>query len=187
MKTIKKVTALLLSMVLFFSFVTTYVLADDDVSHATIAYQCIRSDGERAANFYIDGSVIESYAEAGGSLNSTQSWFVNARTYVENFFPEEDVHYGLYQSLAYVNLDVYCEHGNITSREDIMWCDPDDDMAYAWIRANGSSDGCLIDFLTEHMLYGGIPLYDEIDSQHFWQYADTETILIFTDPNYPRT
>lgn len=183
MKTIKKVTALILSTVLLFSFVTTNVLAVE--IHNIYFIKCIRSEGSVSANFHVDGSVIGSYAEAGGSINGTSTWFVNARTYVENYHPEGSVWHTLYTTAAYVNLSVYCEHETKTTRENYKKCDLDDSLVYAWVRDRSTSDGCLYDFVTEHRLLEGIIYYEPDDTNNYYQFADSETIHFYTEDNYP--
>lgn len=185
MKKFKRIATFVLSMVMVFSFVVTYAFAEDDITHPTYLIQCFRSEGSVSANFHANNSVLDSYAEAGGSLNATSNCFLNARTYAENFHPQGTVWYSLFTNAGYVSIEAYCEHGTITTREHYMKCEKDDAMVYAGVRFTASSDGCLVDFVSEHKLLEGILRYEPDNTEYYYQYANSETIYFYTEDNYP--
>ena len=62
-------------------------------------------------------------------------------------------------------------------------------MEYALVRSSASASGCeyscLPDFVTEHIIFEGTKFFEPEDSSTYYQYADTETIIIHSEEDYP--
>lgn len=185
MKTIKKVTALLLSMVLLFSFVTTHVFAYD------FRYsQYLESDTYKIMYFHKDGEQIDSYARVRGDTWTAQDCNITCTTYVTNYHLDSEWT-SLLTMVAVVY--VYSEYDNGMSGTETVYakCLEDDEYAIARGDVGNSIDyepefENIESFASEHWLLEGYLRYDPAKDEfgdHFYQYSD-DTLIIHSDPDY---
>lgn len=185
MKTIKKVTALLLSMVLLFSFVVTQAFAFDSRYS-----QYLESDTYKIMYFHKDDEQIDSYARVTGDTWTAQDCNIGCRTYVTNYHLDSEWT-SLFTMVAVVY--VYSEYDNGMSGEETVYakCLLNDELAIARATVGSSIDyepesediEC---FASHHWLLEGYLRYNPAEDEfgdHFYQYSD-DTLIIHSDPDY---
>ena len=109
MKTIKKVTALLLSMVLLFSFVATQAFAVVDELESE--YEYITEYDRLTRHFKVDNVEVPSYARVYVSEYSMLDCDMGAITWVNNLYVEDERMDSLLVHAAYVKLYAEFESG----------------------------------------------------------------------------
>lgn len=164
MKTIKKVTALLLSMVLLFSFFVTQVLAYDHLFASLLP-----SDDRLTIHFEKYGVEIDSYAEAYCTAYYAEDCDLGVKTYVTNdYYGTSDAVYST--TTAYVKLTVEFESGVSGTLESAVQCSPNDEDAVVRIFGmrvvDVELDDTLSDFLSTHLVMGGSYVAEPLTSPY---------------------
>jgi len=179
MKTIKKVTALILSTVLLFSFVTTNVLAVESVDRYFYFYHPL--DDCLTAHFRINNVEIDSYAEAYCTAYYAEDCDLGVKTYVTNQY------YGmilseLYTTTAYVSLTVEFESGESGTFESAVQCGRCDYdtvvRAYGMRVVDVELDDTLTYFYSTHLVMDGYYVVDPLDNPECYPDEDIGPIYI---------
>ena len=184
MKTIKKVTALLLSMVLLLSFITAHAFAVDDYPPGRIPF--VSHYGYLTCYFTVDDVPVDSYAFVRVSEYYVNDCDMEATTRVMNPYIGNEMD-TLYTHAAYVHL--YAEFESGFSGELDGYDDYAQGESYAEKRVFAyqipgvDDDDYLTDFLTTHMMYFGIRGSDFEDRYRFDQVDGSDTITIYKASN----
>ena len=179
MKTIKKVTALLISMVLLFSFVTAHVFAVVNAPGDTPYWTEL---DRLTQHFKSYGVEIPSYAQVYVSEYCVNDCDMGAKTWVDN--PNkgtiDDI---LFTQAAYVKLEAEFESGLSGTLEDYANYAQGADYAYAILFApdvaDVEDDDYLVDFYTTHNVLFGYRRYHPSNTDFYDQADGTDTIRIF--------
>ena len=180
MKTIKKVTALLLSMVLLLSFITAHAFAVDDLP--TAAIQFLPHYRYLTCYFTVDDVVVDSYAFVRVNEYYVNDCDMEATTRAMNPYVG-DIMDTLYTHAAYVHL--YAEFESGFSGELDGYDDYAQGESYAEKRVFAcqmpgvDDDDYLTSFTSTHKMYFGIRYSDFEDRDRFDQVYGSNTITIY--------
>ena len=182
MKTIKKVTALLLSMVLLLSFITAHAFAVD--YPADRYYELHPSDDSISRPFHKYGVEMLSYAEAYATAYVVEDCDLRVKTYVTNQYINDSVTEQLFAIRAYVALEVTYNSGTTESTENCVPCAIGADSAVCYLYAGQAvevePDDWVDYFWSTHIILDGYRYRDPYDPSWNAQDDGTEIIHITT-------
>ena len=180
MKTIKKVTALLLSIVLLFSFVTTQVFAVDELPIAAI--QFLPHYRYLTSYFTVNDVAVDSYAFVRVSEYYVNDCDMEATTWVQNPYVG-DIMDTLYTHATYVQLYAEFESGMYGTLEDYAIYLEGGTSATAILFgpdvADVDDDDYLTYFESTHNVLFGIRRYHPSNTDKYDQLLDSDTIFIY--------
>lgn len=184
MKKFKRIATFVLSMMILFSFVVTHAFANDEVYR-----QYLETEYSKIVYFHANDETLGSYARVTGDTWTAQDCNIHCRTYVENYHPEGTVWYDLFASAAAVYVFTEYDNGLTGSETKMAKCPKDSDMVYAYATVGSSIDyepefECIESFASHHWLLEGYLRYQPDNSEYYYQYEDSETIIIHSDPDY---
>lgn len=181
MKTIKKVTALLLSMVLLLSFITAHAFAVVDELESEYYY--LPQFDRLTQHFKVNNVEVESYAQVYVSEYSMLDCDMGALTWVDNLYFDDAQMDSLFAHAAYVKLYAEFESGLSGELEnsEIYPQGANGGSAYLFAPdvADVDDDDYLVFFRTQHNMLIGYRRYDPDEHpDRYAQVEDSNTIYI---------
>lgn len=167
MKTIKKVTALLLSMVLLFFLFSTQVLAIEELDRYFYYFHPL--DDRLTVNFHRGNVEIDSYAEAYCTARYAEDCDLGVKTFVTNQYYDV-ITAELFTTTAYVSLTVEFESGESGTLEAAVQCAQNDENTVVRVFGMDVVDVELDDTLTHfesfHLVMDGYHVPDPLNSPY---------------------
>lgn len=181
MKTIKKVTALLLSMVLLLSFITAHAFAVVDELESE--YEYITEYDRLTRHFKVDNAEIPSYARVYVSEYCMLDCDMGALTWVDNLYLDDAQMDSLFTQAAYVKLYAEFESGASGTLEAYdkypAGAAGADAILAPYHVADVDDDDYLVSFRTTHNVLFGYRRYHPSNTAFYDQAYGTNTIYIF--------